>query len=171
MTHTRAIVAAALALATSLSACQEREAQKPADSSPPTTPAAVPAAPSPTPSITPEAAAPQEPTSTAPAARPAEVAVLTESQKIERMLVLLNESDAVFIRNGVDYDGKAAASHLRRKWSAAGDRISTASEFIDALATKSSASGKAYQIRLNDGSTVPSAEWFRQLLAAVEAGK
>ncbi len=87
------------------------------------------------------------------------------------MLAILAESDAVFIRNGVDYDGKAAAAHLRSKWSAAGSRVKTANDFIDGLASKSSTSGKPYQVRKKDGSVIPAGDWFRQLLAHVEAGK
>ncbi|MEK6703371.1 MAG: DUF5329 family protein [Planctomycetota bacterium] len=96
---------------------------------------------------------------------------MSETEKIERMLAKLGESDAVFIRNASEYDGKAAAAHLRSKWSNAGSRVKTASDFINALASSSSTSGKAYQIRKKDGSTVPSREWFEALLAEIETAK
>lgn len=106
----------------------------------------------------------------APLAPAAAGVAMTETQKIEKMLARLAESDAVFIRNGSEYDGKAAA-HLRSKWSNAGSRVKTAQEFIDGLASTSSSTGKAYQIRKGDGSVVLSREWFLALLATVEAGK
>lgn len=67
---------------------------------------------------------------------------------------------AVFIRNGTEYDTKAAAAHLRMKLGKAGDKVKTAEEFIDALASKSSVSGKPYQIRKADGTVVDTRPFF-----------
>jgi hypothetical protein len=61
---------------------------------------------------------------------------------------------AVFIRNGTEYDTKAAGGHLRMKLDKAGDKVKTAEDFIDGLASKSSVSGKPYQIRKPDGTVV-----------------
>ena len=71
---------------------------------------------------------------------------------------------AVFIRNGKDYEPKAAASHLRMKLEKAGDRVKTAKDFIDGLASKSSISGKPYKIRKSDGSLVTTSAFFRARL-------
>ncbi len=61
---------------------------------------------------------------------------------------------AVFIRNGAEYDTKAAGGHLRMKLGKAGDKVKTAEDFIDGIAAKSSTSGKPYQIRKPDGTVV-----------------
>ncbi|MGH7131150.1 MAG: DUF5329 family protein [Phycisphaerales bacterium] len=186
MRHRRPIAVVLFAILAVAASCEQRaKPAAPAGSAAPSAPSATstPTIPEPSPVVTappkpvapaeaPGAATPSAPATpqTTPPAAPT-TAPLSENQKIEKMLTLLAESDAVFIRNGVDYDGKAAAAHLRSKWSTAGSRIKTANDFIDGLASKSSTSGKPYQVRKKDGSTVLAGDWFRQLLAQIEAGR
>ena len=95
---------------------------------------------------------------------------LTEQQKIQALISSIETlKGAVFIRNGSEYDGKKAADHMRAKLKYAGDKIKTAEEFIDELASKSSMSGKPYQIRYADGRTVNSADYFHAELRKLEA--
>ena len=95
---------------------------------------------------------------------------MTESMKIEALIAGIEHlPNAVFIRNGSEYDGKKAASHLRRKWNYAGKRITTAEQFIDYLATASSFSGRKYKIRFADGRTVDSEAYFHEQLRLLEA--
>lgn len=67
---------------------------------------------------------------------------------------------AAFIRNGTEYDPKSAAAHLRMKLGKAGDRVKTATDFIDGIASKSSVTGKPYQIRKKDGSVTDARPYF-----------
>lgn len=67
---------------------------------------------------------------------------------------------AVFIRNGTEYDTKEAGGHLRMKLGKAGDKVKTAEDFIDGLASKSSATGKPYRIRKPDGTVVDTKPYF-----------
>jgi hypothetical protein len=67
---------------------------------------------------------------------------------------------AVFIRNGTEYETKEAAGHLRMKLGKAGNRVKTAEEFIDGLASESSVSGKPYQIRKADGTVTGTRPYF-----------
>jgi hypothetical protein len=90
-----------------------------------------------------------------------------ERDKIAALLDDLASTKAVFVRNGTEYSGTDAADHLRRKLKAAGENIRTAEEFIDLLATRSSASGEAYLVR-DGGNEQPSAEWFRDRLAILQ---
>ena len=95
--------------------------------------------------------------------------VPTEAQKIQMLIHNIEVmKDARFVRNGSDYDGAAAADHLRLKLRHAGDRIKTAQDFITYLATGSSFSGKPYLIRFNDGREVESATYFHTMLAKIE---
>ena len=97
---------------------------------------------------------------------------LTESEKIERLLDLVAGMEgATFIRNGTEHTAKEAADHLRSKWKAAGSRIQTARDFVEQIATKSSMSGKPYEIRGADGTVVPAGEFFATQLAQLEAGR
>jgi hypothetical protein len=95
---------------------------------------------------------------------------MTEAAKIQALIASVeNLHGAVFIRNGSEYDGKAAADHLRQKLDYAGNRIKTAQQFIDKLASASSMTGKPYKIRYANGSTVDSAVYFHEQLMKLEA--
>lgn len=95
---------------------------------------------------------------------------LTEQQKIDALIHSIETlPDARFIRNGTAYDGSAAAEHLRQKRRYAGDRIKTAGDFIACCASRSSMSGKPYQIRFANGETVDAEVFLRAELKRIEA--
>jgi hypothetical protein len=89
-----------------------------------------------------------------------------EKKKIEFLLSSIeNLKGAKFIRNGSEYDdGKAAAAHLRMKLQTAGGRVKTADDFIRLCASQSFLTGKPYMIRLPNGKTIKSEEYFREKL-------
>lgn len=94
---------------------------------------------------------------------------LTETKKIEMLIDAVERLEgAKFIRNDSDYAPGEAASHLRRKWEAAGDRVKTADAFIEHLGAKSSTTGKPYQIRMADGKVIDSEAFLRKKLAEIE---
>jgi hypothetical protein len=72
--------------------------------------------------------------------------------------------DAVFVRNGIEYDAPRAADHLRLKLRRAGDRVKTAQDFIVNCATASSTSMHKYQIKFSDGHVVEAATYLRNKL-------
>ena len=89
-----------------------------------------------------------------------------EKKKIEYLLSSVeNLKGAKFIRNGSEYnDGKAAAEHLRMKLKNAGGYVQTADDFIRLCASQSYITGKPYMIRLSNGKTIKSEEYFREKL-------
>jgi hypothetical protein len=88
-----------------------------------------------------------------------------EVAKIEYLINAIESlQNAQFIRNGIAYDSKAAAEHLRLKLRTAGSRIATAEDFIRLCASVSSVSGTPYKIRFSDGHTVTSEVYLRQKL-------
>jgi len=92
-----------------------------------------------------------------------------EAAKIEQLIEhVASLEGAVFIRNGQEHPPAEAAAHLRRKWEAAAVEITTAEQFIEQLASKSSVSGAPYKIRLRDGTEMPSGDYLRQRLAEME---
>lgn len=94
---------------------------------------------------------------------------LTEKQKTERLIQdIAGLSGATFIRNGEEHSAAKAAEHLTSKWEAAGARITTAQQFIDGIASKSSMSGKPYQIRFADGRVVEAGEYLSERLRRLE---
>ena len=88
-----------------------------------------------------------------------------EKKKIEFLISSVeNLKGAVFIRNGSENNGKAAAEHLRLKLKNAGGRVQTAEDFIRLCASQSYITGKPYLIRLSNGKTIKSEEYFREKL-------
>ena len=85
-----------------------------------------------------------------------------ERQRIDDTLTRIEASPLRFIRNGSEFDGRKAASHLRDKLKNAGDRIRTFDDFVDKIATRSSMSGQPYLVNLQDGSTIELAKWIRK---------
>jgi hypothetical protein len=74
---------------------------------------------------------------------------------------LLHALVTEFIRNGSEYDdGKAAAAHLRMKLQNAGGKVQTADDFIRLCASRSYITGKPYMIRLSNGKTIKSEEYY-----------
>ncbi len=87
--------------------------------------------------------------------RPASIFSFTRSRR---------PKDVVFIRNGSEYGGRAAAQHLRQKLDYGGERLKTAENFIKYCATESSFSHRKYHVRTSDGATEEAAEYFSGLL-------
>ena len=90
---------------------------------------------------------------------------LREQQRIDHLLKTVGSlQNAVFIRNGSEYEAKAAETHLRQKLDYAGEKLKTAEQFIEYCATRSSMSGQPYRIRLSDGKTVEAGPFLRSKL-------
>jgi len=88
-----------------------------------------------------------------------------EKKKIEFLISSVeNLKGAIFIRNGSEHDGKAAAEHLRMKLKNAGSYVKTADDFIRLCASKSYITGRPYMIKLSNGKTIKSEEYFREKL-------
>ena len=94
-----------------------------------------------------------------------------EQEAIDWLISEIKGSDAVFIRNGSEYNGEKAAAHLKSKLSFAGKRVQTAREFIVGVASRSENSGKPYEIRSKDGVRQPLEKWLLERLAVFEKGK
>lgn len=94
-----------------------------------------------------------------------------EQAKIDFLIGGVRSSPAIFIRNGREYPADRAAAHLERKLRFAGRRVQTVRQFIVGVASRSSESGKPYEIRWPDGRRQPLAEWLLEELARYEKGR
>jgi hypothetical protein len=95
-----------------------------------------------------------------------------QQQRIDYLIRSLSSlNGAVFIRNGSEYDASAAREHLQRKLNAAGERVTSAEEFIKYCASESSLTHQPYQIRFADGTTITSASYFRNELKKFDQTK
>lgn len=86
--------------------------------------------------------------------------------EIDFLLNFVEISGCEFYRNGSWYNSEQAQEHLRTKFDylSARDRIHTAEDFIDLAATKSSMSGKPYEIRCGDCATTAASNWLTGVL-------
>jgi hypothetical protein len=84
----------------------------------------------------------------------------SDREIIEELLEAVGSSSLTFVRNGKPYTGPEAADHLRRKWRAAGDRVRSPEQFIESIASRSSTTGRPYEVRLCDGSTMTLELWL-----------
>ena len=80
--------------------------------------------------------------------------------EIAHLLDFIRSSSCTFIRNEEEHSGKAAADHIEDKYDYYRDEIKTVEDFIERAASRSSMSGKPYQVRC-DGKTMPAADWLR----------
>jgi hypothetical protein len=94
-----------------------------------------------------------------------------EQEKIDFLISEVQHSQAVFIRNGSEYGGEKAASHLKSKLWFAGKRVQTARDFIMGVASHSEESGKPYEIRVKGAAaTRPLGDWLVERLVEYEKG-
>jgi hypothetical protein len=91
--------------------------------------------------------------------------------EIDALMNKLQTSGCQFNRNGSWYTGAEAKDHLLKKLSYFEDHgdVKSTEQFIELAATKSSMSGKAYQVKCGAEPAVESQRWLTTQLAALRA--
>jgi hypothetical protein len=99
-----------------------------------------------------------------------------EEQKIDFLIEQVGLVDGYFVRNGNDHSPESAVAHLNMKmekamnsWFAPDKDKWTVEMFIEKIASKSSFSGKPYQIRFKSGQIVYTGDWFHERLKEFSA--
>ena len=88
--------------------------------------------------------------------------------EIRALIQAVAESECEFNRNGSVYSAETAAEHLELKYSRGKRYADSAEAFIERLASKSSWSGKPYQM-ICDGETQPAGDWLTMRLEALRS--
>ena len=92
-----------------------------------------------------------------------------EQSRIERLIRVVElRTDMKFIRNGSEYDCSAAAKFLRGKLEAMGREVTSARDFIERIASKSSMSGEPYHVKFADGKTMLAGQFLSEELNRLE---
>ena len=92
-----------------------------------------------------------------------------EQARIDRLIDFVEtRKKMIFARNGKDYSCEDAAKFMRGKMKMMGEHVTTAQQFIDQIASKSSTTGQAYLVRYDDGKTVPVARFLGDELARMD---
>ena len=93
-----------------------------------------------------------------------------ERLRIERLIRHVDVQKGMkFIRNGTEYSCEEAARFLRGKMDSMGAEVTSARDFIERIASKSSMSGRPYHVRFSDGRLIPSAKFLGDELKRLEA--
>ncbi|EJL05965.1 DUF5329 domain-containing protein [Pseudomonas chlororaphis] len=84
------------------------------------------------------------------------------AREIKGLLDFVEHSQCQFVRNGTEYPAPQARQHLEKKlnYLEGKNMVSSAEDFIDLAATKSSMSGKAYEVHCAAGSQ-PASAWLK----------
>ena len=92
----------------------------------------------------------------------------TADEEIRALIQAVADSGCEFNRNGSLHSAEAAAEHLELKYSRGKRYANSAEVFIDRLASKSSWSGKPYQM-ICDGEVHPAGDWLTSTLATIRS--
>ncbi len=82
---------------------------------------------------------------------------------LDTLLRRIEAAEITFLREGSEYSGAQAAAHLRAKLAAAHPAVLDLEEFIVRIASRSSLTGRSYQVRTKAGVMVPAEAWLREL--------
>jgi len=90
-------------------------------------------------------------------------------REIQGLMDALSASSCEFQRNGTWHGRDEARKHLQRKYDYLLKKklVDTAEQFIERAASKSSISGRAYQVRCPGQPAQPAAAWFKAKLDAL----
>ena len=81
------------------------------------------------------------------------------TEEIASLLHFIEQSGCTFIRNGKQYDTLEARQHIEKKYNYYKERITTAEDFIQYSAARSSITGKPYRVLCN-GVSMNSSDWL-----------
>jgi hypothetical protein len=80
--------------------------------------------------------------------------------EIQHLLTFVQNTDCQYERNGTYHSGKDARAHIQKKYDYYKDSITTTEDFIRLSASKSTMSGKAYQVHCPNKKAITSKQWL-----------
>jgi len=93
----------------------------------------------------------------------------SQAAEVEHLISYLENSDCSMVRNGKTHSGRDGAKHVQRKYDYFRDEISSTEEFIELSATKSTLSGRLYEVHCPGEEPQPSRDWLLQELKILRA--
>jgi len=86
--------------------------------------------------------------------------------EINHLLLRIEKTKCLYIRNGTSYTGTEAVKHIKKKYNYFEDDIQSAEDFIRLSASKSTLSGSPYYIKCENKKKIKSALWLQNILNA-----
>ncbi len=94
---------------------------------------------------------------------------LHEKSRIDKLIRYVEAQKGMkFVRNGTEYECTDAAKFLRGKLESMGKEITTAREFVERIASRSSMSGQPYHVKFADGRTMLASQFLGDELKRME---
>lgn len=87
-----------------------------------------------------------------------------QEAEVEHLIAYLENSNCNMVRNGKTHSGEGGGKHVRRKYEYFRDDISSTEAFIELSATKSTMSGKPYEVHCPGEPPRDSADWMLEEL-------
>lgn len=92
-----------------------------------------------------------------------------EQARIDKLIHFIETQKGMkFVRNGIEYECSEAAKFLRGKLEKMGKDVTTAQEFVERIASKSTMSGKPYHVKFADGKTMLASQFLGEALKRIE---
>lgn len=91
---------------------------------------------------------------------------MSETDKIEALLTVVERTDAVFLHGDKETDGQKTARQMRNRWHWQTSSIKSARDFVRVMTTLG---GEPYRVRLRDGSEMKAADYLMGELDKIEA--
>lgn len=87
-----------------------------------------------------------------------------QQKEIDFLISYVTNSKCIFNRNGINYKGSEAVTHIKRKYDYYKNDIKTTKDFIELAATKSEISGKNYTVKCKDSEVQALGNWLLKAL-------
>jgi uncharacterized protein DUF5329 len=91
---------------------------------------------------------------------------MSETDKIEALLTVVERTDAVFVRGEKEADGHTTARQMRNRWHWQTSSIKSARDFIRVM---TQLGGQQFRVRLRDGTEMKAADYLAGELDKIEA--
>jgi hypothetical protein len=87
-----------------------------------------------------------------------------QQREIDFLLSYVNNSQCIFNRNGINYKGSEAVTHIKRKYDYFENDIKSTEDFIALAATKSEISGRKYTVKCKNSDYQALGKWLLKAL-------
>ncbi|MBD3671137.1 MAG: DUF5329 domain-containing protein [Gammaproteobacteria bacterium] len=92
-----------------------------------------------------------------------------QKREVDYLLEYVAQTDCTIIRNGTRHDADEAVSHIQQKYEYFRDRIDSTESFIEYAASRSTLSGRDYQVDCPGQAIQTTSQWLRDALSAYRA--
>lgn len=93
----------------------------------------------------------------------------SQLDEVNHLLAFVKNSQCIMTRNGDEHSGAEGVKHIQRKYDYFRDKISSAEEFIEYSASKSTMSKKYYTVSCDGETSIKTQDWLLEELKQFRA--